>query len=313
MVTGTVQFALAALIIVSLIWRPDGLVGRREAEDLVPGLRRRLAAVDIKPKADAKPVPDEIDTAAAIHEPLLVATGITKSFGGIHALAGVSLEIRPGEILGLIGPNGSGKTTLLNVLSGITAPDAGQVLLQGVDITGKSSFATARSGLARTFQNIRLFSHLTVRENVWAPHGSQPVEVERLLTSLNLAALGESEADTLSYGMQRRLEIARAMATQPTVILLDEPAAGMNESESDVLMEDIRTLARVYGCAIIIIDHDLRLITRLCDRIQVLEIGRTLAMGSPQSVVANPAVMAAYLGDSAALGLDTRPDAGRRE
>ena len=301
-ITGTVQFALAALIIASLIWRPDGLVGRREAEDFVPRIRRWLAGsrpvvVDGTRAAGAPAAESGVVAAPDASAPvLLAATGIRKAFGGVQALDGVDIEIRAGEILGVIGPNGSGKSTLLNVLSGITPPDAGHVTLRGIDITGEASHRVARSGVTRTFQNIRLFDHLTLRENVAAPHGSRPDDVERLLASLDLAALGDSEADTLSYGMQRRLEISRALATRPAVVLLDEPAAGMNEAESDALLERIRSIARDRGCAIIIVDHDLRLITRLCDRIQVLETGRTLAVGGPRSVVEDPAVVAAYLG-----------------
>ncbi|MBA3234366.1 MAG: branched-chain amino acid ABC transporter ATP-binding protein/permease [Chloroflexi bacterium] len=309
-ITGTVQFALAALIIISLIRRPEGLVGRREAEDFVPRIRAWLArgyagGADAAASADVSATPVQAPTPAAQASetapaesaaPLLVGAGISKAFGGVQALDAVDIEIRPGEILGVIGPNGSGKSTLLNVLSGITLPDAGRVSLGGRDITGQPSHETARRGITRTFQNIRLFPHLTLRENVAAPHGSSRGRVERLLASLDLAGLGQSEADTLSYGMQRRLEISRALSTRPSVVLLDEPAAGMNESESDVLLENIRAIARDDGCAIIIVDHDLRLITRLCDRIQVLETGRTLALGTPDDVVANPAVVAAYLG-----------------
>jgi len=318
-ITGTVQFALAAMIIASLIWRPDGLVGRREAEDMVPWLRRRLAR---KGRAVAPATPVGAPAAAAVREPaivrepaagrvpataepLLTATGVAKAFGGIRALAGVDVEIRAGEILGIIGPNGSGKSTLLNILSGITAPDAGLVTLRGQDITAGPSHRTARLGLTRTFQNIRLFDHLTVRENVASAYGARSAEVDRSLGVFGLEGLAESEADTLSYGQQRRLEILRALAMRPSIVLLDEPAAGMNEVESDVLMERIRAIARDDGCAVIIVDHDLRLITRLCDRIQVLETGRTLALGTPAAVVADPAVVAAYLGTGHGSGPTT--------
>ena len=321
-ITGTVQFALAALIIVALVWRPDGLVGRREAEDLWPRLRTRLGSrlgsvleprIAVVPAAPGQPALALEIAAEGDDQPLLIGTGISKSFGGIHALADVSIQIRAGEILGIIGPNGSGKSTLLNVLSGVTAPDAGRVVLRGEDITGLPSHVTARRGVTRTFQNIRLFNHLTVRENVMAPHGSRPDDVDRSLASLDLADVGQREAATLSYGRQRRLEIARATSTRPSVVLLDEPAAGMNEAESDVLMEDIRAIARDDRCAIIIIDHDLRLIMRLCDRIQVLETGRTLALDTPRAIAANPTVMAAYLGDMVGLGLDAQPATGEGE
>lgn len=298
-ITGTVQFALAALIIIALVWRPDGLVGRREAEDLLgrrqaTGLSRAEPAVATD--AVAAPTGDGF---------VLTGSGLSKAFGGVQALADVDIELRAGEILGVIGPNGSGKSTLLNVLSGVTAPDSGRVVLRGEDITGLPSHVVARRGLTRTFQNIRLFSHLTVRENVLAAHGSSPAGADRSLAALDLADVAAREADTLSYGRQRRLEIARATSIQPSVVLLDEPAAGMNEDESDVLMHDIRAMARDHGCAIIIIDHDLRLIMQLCDRIQVLETGRTLAIGAPDAIVSDPAVVAIYLGD--AVGTVTPP------
>ena len=312
-ITGTVQFVLATLIIVSLVWRPDGLVGRREAEDLWPKRRSRRSPGHVSDGPSTVGSRSEVPSARvdAAEQPVLVGRGLGKSFGGIRALADIDIEVRAREILGVIGPNGSGKSTLLNVLSGVTVPDAGKVVLHGVDITGAPSHRTARRGLARTFQNIRLFGHLTVLENVTAPHGSRPDVVLHSLASLDLADVSRHEADTLSYGKQRRLEIARATATRPSVVLLDEPAAGMNESESDVLMEDIRAIARDEGCAIVIIDHDLRLIVRLCDRIQVLETGRTLAVDKPEQIVADPAVRAAYLGDMAGLGLETQAGAGR--
>lgn len=299
-ITGTVQFALAALIIIALVWRPDGLVGRREIEDLLerrraPGARGELVAAT------------EAMAAGAGSGTVLTGSGLSKSFGGVQALSDVDIELRGGEILGVIGPNGSGKSTLLNVLSGVTAPDAGRVFLLDEDITGLPSHLVARRGLTRTFQNIRLFGHLTVRENVLAAHGASSLGVERSLSALDLADVAQREADTLSYGRQRRLEIARAISIRPSVVLLDEPAAGMNEDESDVLLQDIRSMARDQGCAIIIIDHDLRLIMRLCDRVQVLETGRTLAMGVPDEIVADPAVIAIYLGDAVGDGRSPGP------
>ena len=303
-ITGTVQSVLAALIIIALVWRPDGLVGRREIEGLVE--RSRVPGVPGM-RSDGAPgsVEDTTPGDAGAGNVVLAGIGLRKSFGGVHALADVDIELRAGEILGVIGPNGSGKSTLLNVLSGVTAPDTGRVVLRGEDITGLPSHLVARRGLTRTFQNIRLFGHLTVRENVLAAHGSSSVSADRSLHALDLADVAQREADTLSYGRQRRLEIARATSIQPAVVLLDEPAAGMNEAESDVLMEDIRAIARDQRCAIIIIDHDLRLIMRLCDRVQVLETGRTLAVDVPLAIVSNKAVMAAYLGDS--VGIDPEP------
>jgi len=230
----------------------------------------------------------------------LKGVNLRKSFKGLKAVDGIDIEVKAGEILGLIGPNGSGKSTLLNLLSGVTRPDSGETFVDSVRMTGRPSFRVARAGLARTFQNLRLFSHLTVIDNVMAPARSDYARGIRAMEQLGIMDLRYMEADSLAYGLRRRLEIARAMGTAPTVVLLDEPAAGLNHVESDVLLVDIRTLAEEYHCGVIIIDHDLRLIMRLCDRIQVLVAGRTIAVGTPAEVSVDPVVTAAYLGDNAA-------------
>ena len=221
-------------------------------------------------------------------------------FAGLRALAGVTLELREGEILGLIGPNGSGKTTLLNVVSGIHRPTGGRVELGGRDVTGWPAHRVARLGLARTFQNIRLFAGLTVRENVQAaaPRGVGDAEVDEVLLDLGLADREGAPAAALPYGLQRRLEIARAVIRRPAVLLLDEPAAGMNEAESEELLATIARVREELGCAVVVIDHDLRLILRLCDRVQVLNEGRTIAEGAPGDVARAPAVIEAYLGSA---------------
>jgi branched-chain amino acid transport system permease protein len=290
--TGTVNFVIALLIIVSLISRPEGVMGRREIEDLLRRFRRSAPQGAGYQHVALGRVEAPTDAGA-----VLSAEEIDKRFQGLIALSRVSLTVAPGEILGLIGPNGSGKTTLLNVVSGILAPEGGRVRLNGRDVTSLPSHQVATLGLARTFQNIRLFSHLTVRENVSAViDDDDPAVVTRVLGWLQLDDVADEEATSLPYGAQRRLEIARAVVRRPRVLLLDEPAAGMNETESDALVRTIRQIRDELGCGLVVIDHDLRLIMQLCERIQVLDQGRTIAVGSPQEVANDPAVIEAYIG-----------------
>ena len=293
-ITGTVQFAIALLIIITLILRPEGIFDRWELDDLV----RRLAPKRRRP-------PSEVAETAAVTvetpregEVVLHGGHIAKHFEGVAALDGVDIEVRPGEILGLIGPNGSGKTTLLNVVSGVYVPSEGTVVFDGREIGGDKPHLVARLGLARTFQNIRLFAQLTVRENVEAASAPGTTEgaVDEVLAWLGLGEIEREKAVNLPYGMQRRLEIARAVVRRPSLILLDEPAAGMNESESDELLENIRRIRARLACSVVVVDHDLRLIMKLCDRIQVLDQGRTIALGLPREIAEDPAVIEAYLG-----------------
>lgn len=233
-----------------------------------------------------------------------------KHFHGVVALAGVSLELRAGEIVGLIGPNGSGKTTLLNVASGLLRPDGGRIEIAGRDATGLAPHAVARLGVGRTFQQIRLFAGMTVEENltVGALAGSVDSDADELLDQMGLAEVRDREAATLPYGQQRRVEIARALAGGPQFLLLDEPGAGLNETESDQLLTTIRRIRDQRGCAVLIVDHDLRLIMRLCERIHVLAEGRVIGAGAPEEVRSDRAVIDAYLGsETHHSGID--PDA----
>jgi branched-chain amino acid transport system ATP-binding protein len=229
--------------------------------------------------------------------------GVSKHFRGLRALDRVTISVDEGEIVGLIGPNGSGKTTLLNVASGVLRPTEGRVAVDGFDATGHSPHELAGLGIGRTFQQIRLFSEMTVAENVEVGAVARGQEAERvfaLLGRLGLAADADRLAVTLPYGQQRRVEIARALAGRPRFLLLDEPAAGMNEAESDALLETIRSIRDDEGCAILIVDHDLRLIMRLCERIHVLAEGKTICEGTAESVRHDPVVIQAYLGTAAA-------------
>ena len=234
----------------------------------------------------------------------LETQGVTVRFQGVTALEDVGLSIQSGDILGLIGPNGAGKTTLLNVISGFIKEDAGKVLLDADDITGWTAEARARAGLGRSFQAVRLFESLTVLENLETgvlcrgdKRRREAAEVAlALLERVGMSQVAGREARTLPAGDRRLIGVLRALATDPTFLLLDEPAAGLNEAESDDLVSMIRGIRDDFECAVLIVDHDMRVIMPLCERIQVLNFGRTIAMGAPDAIRADPAVVEAYLG-----------------
>jgi branched-chain amino acid transport system ATP-binding protein len=252
-----------------------------------------------------------VPAAAAEHEngrpgETLRASAVSRSFEGIHALRDVTLELRRGEVVGLIGPNGAGKSTLVNVLSGFDVPTSGTVELEGRDVTRWTPGRRGRHGLARTFQHSHAFGALTVRENVEVAAlgtGARPREAraraERLLDLLGLAAQAGRPASELPHGHERRLGVARALATQPRFVLLDEPGAGLPEPEVPELAAAVASLRDDHGAGVLLIDHNMALIMDICDRIQVLDQGRTLAEGTPDEIRANLDVAAAYLGESA--------------
>lgn len=236
---------------------------------------------------------------------MLSVTTISKSFGGVQALRGASMDCAAAEIVGLIGPNGAGKSTLVNVISGILAPDRGRVEIGGQAVSGKGHQFSARCGIARTFQNIRLFRDLSVRQNIevaqkrcqqMRPELAALVDVEGLLHTYGLSAAASDLAGTLPYGHQRRLEIARALATRPSILLLDEPAAGMNDEESAELAEIITGIREAGGCGVVVIDHDLKFINSICQRIFVMDQGAMIATGTPAEVWADPRVIEVYVG-----------------
>jgi branched-chain amino acid transport system ATP-binding protein len=236
----------------------------------------------------------------------LQALEISVEFAGLRALDAVSLRLEPGEIVGLIGPNGSGKTTLINVITGQLAPLEGRVLCNRDDITGLPPRKIAARGIARSFQIVRLFRNLTVRENVEAGAIAQGLGrpaarrvAQRLLAEFGLSARADDFAGNLSYGDERRVEIARALAAAPTFLLLDEPAAGMNEAETGHLLALVAALPQAENLGLLIVDHDIPLIMQLCHRLHVLASGRTIAEGDVATVRRSPDVIAAYLGSAA--------------
>ena len=236
----------------------------------------------------------------------LRASSVSRSFEGVHALTDVTLELHGGEVVGLIGPNGAGKSTLVNVLSGFDRPDEGTVELEGKEITGWSSHRRARAGLARSFQHSRSFRSLSVRENVevaalGAGAGSREARrrSDHLLDLLGLEEQADRRADTLAHGDERKLGVARVLAMRPTFVLLDEPAAGLPESEVPEFAQVVRMLRDELEAGVLLIDHNMALVMGVCDRIHVLDQGRTLAAGTPQEIRGNLDVAAAYLGETA--------------
>ena len=249
---------------------------------------------------------------------LLEVKNLSIAFGGLKAVDNFQISIDKGQLYGLIGPNGAGKTTVFNLLTGVYKPDAGSIELNGINVTGRKTTEINQSGIARTFQNIRLFNNLSVEDNVkiglhnqerysaitgvlrlpwyWSREKAAHERALELLSLFGMADLADHQAGSLPYGAQRRLEIVRALATNPSLLLLDEPAAGMNPSETAELMENIVKIRDTFQIAVMLIEHDMKLVMSICEGICVLNFGQVIAKGTAEEIQSNPAVIEAYLG-----------------
>lgn len=332
----------ALLLIIIMILRPGGLLGTpaevRRLLRKVGIMRPDTREADTQPlpvptpsdsfspdsptsdPSTALPEPTDLPATALPAEPLLELREVTVRFGGLTAVHKVNLEVGNGELIGLIGPNGAGKTTAFNLITGVYKPSSGSVYFAGKKISGKRPYHITGRGIARTFQNIRLFSSLTVYENIraacqihlrhgishalWRGRAFRREEArvqaiaEELLGIFGLQHLHDQECTSLSYGDQRRLEIVRALATRPRLLLLDEPAAGMNPTEKEELMRLIRFTQQRFQLSVLLVEHDMQVVMGICKRIYVLDHGLCIAQGSPHEIRNNPRVIEAYLGDS---------------
>ncbi|GGT83952.1 branched-chain amino acid ABC transporter ATP-binding protein/permease [Actinomadura citrea] len=322
------QLGFGAVVVLMVVFAPTGLAGvPARVRTLVHRRRGRTAErAVLRPFRPYEPV-DAADAAGGTGpggEPLLEIREIAKHFRGLKALKDVSLTVRRGEIRGIVGPNGSGKTTLFNVISGFYRPSGGRVLMDGRVVSGSRPYRLSMLGVARTFQNLRLFGELSVRDNllvaldrsrtraiwryalwpvgVWRQERRLHRRADELLDRFGLTGFAGAAPGSLPYGIQRRIEIARAMAAGPRLLLLDEPAAGLNGEEVRQLAEIVRSI-RDSGVTVVLIEHNMGLVMSLCERVTVLGGGSVIAEGTPAEVVADHAVIEAYLGDSAMAGM----------
>lgn len=301
---GLTQFCLSGIILGVLYFRPSGLLGN--AEITLPFIDRLWPTSRNKNGCAAFSVPvfEEKNTGSGSGKRCLRTDSITKNFYGLEALHQVSIQVQPGEVVGLVGPNGAGKTTLINSVTGSLVLTSGRVFVDDTDVTGWSMERIAQAGLGRTFQNIRLFKGLTVLENIMVSVTANRVRsgasletvAASWLDQFGLHEYADHMAGTLAYGHQRELEIARALALRPRYLLLDEPGAGMNRAESEDLLGRLKNIREQYGVGILIVDHDLHLIMKLCDRVVVINKGEIIASGEPDEVQKSQEVIEAYFG-----------------
>ena len=308
------------LLIVMMLFKPSGLLGHYEFS-LTRLLDRIASRLGIDQAVARRREKKRLKSATQPQpgKPLLTVSDLGIAFGGLQAVQGVNLDIQKGEIVGLIGPNGAGKTTVFNMLTSVYQPTTGSIELNGHSIVGKKTYETNRQGVARTFQNIRLFKEISVLDNVkiamhnqaqysmasgifrygkyWGEEAEMDQRARALLEVFQMGDLADSKAKNLPYGQQRKLEIARALASNPQLLLLDEPAAGMNPIETQELMETIRLIRDRFQVAILLIEHDMSLVMGICERIVVLDYGKIIATGTPEEIKHNPKVIGAYLGE----------------
>lgn len=325
------QLAYALLLIAMMIFRPKGLLGVWEfslcglMSRIIPGFGSFAQRMDnLLRRRKVGPIMPDMPTypAASGDEPVLEMMNIGISFGGLRAVEGVNIRLEDHEIVGLIGPNGAGKTTVFNLLTGMYAPTEGSIKLLGKRISGHPTYVITNDGIARTFQNIRLFKSMTVIENIKVAFQSRmyytmldsalrdtyyqreeeggDIRARELLRVFDMEHLADYKASALPYGQQRKLEICRALASNPKVLLLDEPAAGMNPTETQELMQTIRLIRDRFKVTILLIEHDMKLVMGVCERIYVLNYGHIIAEGTPEAIRSNPEVIKAYLGDLSA-------------
>lgn len=298
-VFGLTALAFSVMILLVLYYRPDGIAGYKEVATL-PWVQRRLDGWFGTANSNIGPAHYRVSETAR-----LKTVDLHKSYGGFVAMSGTNLEVKAGQIVGLIGPNGAGKSTFINVITGNLFATSGSISLNDQDATLWSANKLAKSGMGRTFQNIRVFGSLSVLENVLTavnvarPElGSVAAEdkARAWLHALNLDAVAQTSAEALAYGDQRRLEIARALALEPDFLLLDEPVAGMNHQETEALTALLRQVVADIGCGILLVEHDLPMVMALCDHIYVVNKGEQIADGTPAEIRANPVVIEAYIG-----------------